>query len=72
MTEIPYLGPLPITVPGAVDGWFEMHDKYEKLTMMEILQPAITYAEEGFPVSETVAFGYGMKTLNQERIFLGL
>ena len=28
MTEIPYLGPLPITVPGAVDGWFEMHDKY--------------------------------------------
>jgi len=56
MTEIPYLGPLPITVPGAVDGWFEMHDKYGKLTMMEILQPAITYAEEGFPVSETVAW----------------
>ena len=56
MTEIPYLGPLPITVPGAVDGWFEMHDKYGKLTMMEILQPAISYAEEGFPVSETVAW----------------
>ena len=56
MTEIPYLGPLPITVPGAVDGWFEMHHKYGKLTMMEILQPAITYAEEGFPVSETVAW----------------
>ena len=56
MNEIPYLGPLPITVPGAVDGWFEMHEKYGKLTMLEILQPAIKYAEEGFPVSQTVAW----------------
>tara|TARA_B100001142_G_scaffold330288_1_gene397669 strand:+ start:3982 stop:5676 length:1695 start_codon:yes stop_codon:yes gene_type:complete len=56
LDEIPYLGPLPITVPGAVDGWFEMHDKYGKLSMLELLQPAIDYAKEGFPVSETVAW----------------
>ena len=56
LDEIPYLGPLPITVPGAVDGWFEMHDKYGKLSMLELLQPAIDYAKEGFPLSETVAW----------------
>jgi len=56
ITEIPYLGPLPITVPGAVDGWFEMHNRYGKLSMIEILEPAITYAEEGFPVSEVVSW----------------
>ena len=56
LDEIPYLGPLPITVPGAVDGWFEMHDKYGKLSMLELLQPAIDYAKKGFPVSETVAW----------------
>jgi gamma-glutamyltranspeptidase/glutathione hydrolase len=56
ITEIPYLGPLPITVPGAVDGWFEMHNRYGKLSMNEILEPAIAYAEEGFPVSEVVSW----------------
>ncbi|MDB2544104.1 gamma-glutamyltransferase [Woeseiaceae bacterium] len=56
ITEIPYLGPLPITVPGAVDGWFEMHNRYGKLSMIEILEPAIAYAEQGFPVSEVVSW----------------
>ena len=56
LTEIPYLGPLPITVPGVVDGWFEMHDRYGRLSMLEIFQPAISYAENGFPVSEVVSW----------------
>lgn len=56
ITEIPYLGPLPITVPGAVDGWFEMHNRYGKLSMIEILEAAIAYAEQGFPVSEVVSW----------------
>ena len=56
ITEIPYLGPLPITVPGAVDGWFEMHNRYGRLSMNEILEPAIAYAEQGFPVSEVVSW----------------
>jgi gamma-glutamyltranspeptidase/glutathione hydrolase len=42
-------------VPGAVDGWFELHGRYGRLPMEEILAPAITYAREGFPVSEVIA-----------------
>ena len=56
LTEIPYLGPLSVTVPGAVDGWFKMHHRYGKLTMSELLAPAISYAINGFPVSEVIAW----------------
>ena len=56
MDEIPYLGPLSISVPGAVDGWFELHDRYGHLPMSDILAPAIRYAEGGFPVSEVIAW----------------
>ncbi len=55
-THIPPHGPLPVTVPGCVDGWFELHKKFGKLPMEEILQPAITYAREGFPVTELIAY----------------
>ena len=54
--HIPALGPLPVSVPGCVDGWFELHSKFGKLKMQENLQPAINYAKEGFPVSELIAF----------------
>lgn len=53
---VPFLGPLPITVPGTVDGWFAMHEKFGKLSMQEILQPAIDYGNNGFPVSEVIAW----------------
>ncbi|MDN3204622.1 gamma-glutamyltransferase [Algoriphagus sediminis] len=52
----PFLGPLPITVPGTVDGWFQLHEKFGKLSMQEILQPAIDYGNNGFPVSEIIAW----------------
>jgi len=55
-SKIPARGPLPVSVPGCVDGWFEMHNKFGKLKMTEILQPAIDYAREGFPVSELIAY----------------
>jgi gamma-glutamyltranspeptidase/glutathione hydrolase len=54
--SIPPLGPLPVSVPGAVDGWFELHGRYGRLPMADILAPAIRYAKEGFPVSEVIAF----------------
>jgi len=54
--KIPSYGPLPVSVPGAVDGWFELHDKFGKLPMTELLAPAIHYAENGFPVSELIAY----------------
>ena len=53
---IPAFGPLPVSVPGCVDGWFEMHAKFGSLPMKDILQPAIDYAREGFPVSEVIAY----------------
>jgi len=56
--HIPTLGPLPVSVPGCVDGWFELHAKFGKLDMKEILAPTIAYAREGFPLSEVIAFGW--------------
>ena len=60
MTKIPAYGPLPVSVPGCVDGWFELHEKYGKLPMAELLQPAIDYAENGFPVTELIAYYMGL------------
>lgn len=54
--SIPAHGPLPVSVPGCVDGWFELHKKFGKMDMEDVLQPAIGYAREGFPVSELIAF----------------
>ena len=56
LKRIPSFGPLPVTVPGAVDGWFELHEKFGKLPMETILNPAINYAREGFPVTELIAY----------------
>lgn len=53
---LPPFGPLPVSVPGAVDGWFELHDRFGKLPMSQILSPSIDYARKGFPVSEIIAF----------------
>ena len=53
--KIPAYGPLSVSVPGAVDGWFELHKKFGKLPMKEILQPSVDYARNGFPVTELIA-----------------
>jgi gamma-glutamyltranspeptidase/glutathione hydrolase len=55
-TSIPRFGSLSVSVPGAVDGWFELHAKFGKLPMADVLAPAIGYAKDGFPVSEIVAY----------------
>ena len=52
---IPAHGPLPVSVPGAVDGWFALHERFGKLPMKAILAPTIAYAREGFPVTELIA-----------------
>lgn len=56
MEKIPSHGPLPVSVPGAVDGWFELHQKFGSKPMTEILAPAIDYAEKGFPLTELIAW----------------
>jgi gamma-glutamyltranspeptidase / glutathione hydrolase len=53
---IPPRGMLPISVPGCVDAWAELHRKFGKLKFVDDLAPAVHYAEEGFPVTELIAF----------------
>ena len=48
-------GILPVTVPGAVWGWQAVLERFGKLTFKEVLEPAASYAQEGFPVSERIA-----------------
>ena len=52
---VPQLGPLSVSVPGAVDGWFRLHDRFGRLPMSELLAPAARYARDGFPVTEVIA-----------------
>ena len=56
---LPPTGMLPISVPGAVDAWSELHQKFGKLSLGDDLSGAIHYAEEGFPVTELIAFYWG-------------
>lgn len=56
LKTIPPNGPLPVSVPGTVDAWFELHRKFGKLPMSEVLAPAVAYARDGFPLSELIAF----------------
>lgn len=54
-TSIPPVGHLPVSVPGAVDGWFELHGRFGRLSMADILAPSIAYAENGHPVAPVIA-----------------
>src|SRR5215470_12900272 len=51
---MPNAGIHSVTVPGAVDGWARMHERFGKLPWKELFQPAIAYAEQGFPVTEAI------------------
>ena len=56
LDKIPAYGPLPVTVPGAVAGWVALHKKFGSADFNGIFNNAISYAENGFPVSELVAY----------------
>ena len=56
LSYVPFYGPLPVSVPGCVDGWFTLHEKFGRLPMEDILQPAMDYGNNGFPVSEVIAY----------------
>ncbi len=53
---IPSHGPLPVSVPGTVDGWFALHERFGSLPMDQVLAPTIEYAREGFAVSPVIAY----------------
>ena len=53
--EMPKHGWLPVTVPGAVRGWADLHQRFGRLDFAQLLAPAIRYAREGFPLSPVLA-----------------
>lgn len=53
---LPVHGPLPVSVPGCIDGWYKLHERFGKLPMTDILAPAINYAREGFAIADEFAF----------------
>ncbi|MDB5353524.1 MAG: gamma-glutamyltranspeptidase [Planctomycetota bacterium] len=55
LKEIPATGPLSWSVPGCVDGWVTLRDRFGSKPLKELLAPAIRHADEGFPVSEIIA-----------------
>ena len=67
LDKIPAYGPLPVSVPGAVDGWFELHGRFGRLPMERLLQPAIDYARQGFPVTEVIAYHWAENIANRQQ-----
>ena len=65
--KIPSLGPLPVSIPGCVDGWFELHNKFGSLSMSEILTPAINYSRNGFPLTEVIAYYWAGNSRSLQR-----
>lgn len=63
--KIPDRGWAPVTVPGAVSAWAELHKRFGRLEFADLLQPAITYAEEGYPVHPIV----GLLWERAEKVF---
>ena len=53
--EIPSLGWVPVTVPGAPSAWAELSNRFGQLPLAKVLAPAISYAEEGYPVAPGTA-----------------
>jgi gamma-glutamyltranspeptidase/glutathione hydrolase len=74
--SMPQVGIQSVTVPGCVEGWSKLHKRFGKLPWADLFQPAIYYADHGYPVTEIIheAWKMGTKKLqgdeNARRIFL--
>lgn len=55
LKSIPQFGPLSIAVPGAVDGWLELHRKHGTKELGRLMADALRIAREGFPISQEFA-----------------
>ena len=60
IAEMPDTGIHSVTVPGAVAGWAALQERFGKLSLADVLAPAVFYAEEGFPVAPVVAGGWAV------------
>lgn len=52
---MPAAGWMPVTIPGAPALWRDLHARFGKLPLADLFQPAIRYADEGYPVTPTIA-----------------
>jgi gamma-glutamyltranspeptidase/glutathione hydrolase len=52
---VPSFGAASVSVPGTVDGWFALHERFGRTPMADLLAPAIRYAREGAPIPQTIA-----------------
>jgi gamma-glutamyltranspeptidase/glutathione hydrolase len=59
LKDVPGKGVLSWSVPGCVDGWDQLRQRFGTMSFEQLLAPAIQYAEEGFPVSEIIGGGWG-------------
>ena len=75
-SSMPVAGIHAVTVPGCVNGWSKLHQRFGKLPWQELFQPAVYYAEHGFPVTELIQAGWrnSLSILNSDdnarRLFL--
>ncbi len=71
-SSIPVRGPLSVSVPGCVDGWFALHKRFGRLPMAKILAPTIAYARDGVPVPQIIArYWAGARSLKNHPNFAG-
>ncbi|WP_128546383.1 gamma-glutamyltransferase [Larkinella soli] len=56
--QLPLYGPLSVSVPGTVDGWYRLHERFGKLPMPQLLAPGIRYAREGVPTAQVIAYSW--------------
>ena len=59
LSQIPMYGPFSVSVPGTVDGWATLLDKYGSMKLDQVLGAAIEHAENGFPVTQIIAAQWG-------------
>jgi gamma-glutamyltranspeptidase / glutathione hydrolase len=64
-TEMPTSGIDTVTVPGAVDGWTNLHDRFGRIAWKELFAPAIFYAENGFAVQEMISMDWRASAQNK-------
>jgi gamma-glutamyltranspeptidase/glutathione hydrolase len=58
ISQMPTAGIDTVTVPGAVDGWNKLHERFGRLPWKDLFTPAIFYAENGFPVQELIGMDW--------------
>ena len=66
--QIPAYGVAPLSVPGTVDGWFALHEKFGRLSMRDNLKPTIEYARNGAPIPEVIAYYWARSERTFQRI----